>query len=50
MEHDTSPNISSVVRVHQLYVTIAHKSKMEVSPSVAQTGATLALDDATQQS
>ena len=50
MEHDTSPNLSSVVHVHQLYIAIAHKSKMEVSPCVAQTGARLALHDATQQS
>ena len=48
MEHDTSPNLSGVVHVHSLYVGIAHKSKMEVSPGVAQTGARLALDDATQ--
>ena len=39
MEHDTSPNLS-----------VAHKSKMEVSPNAAQTGARLALDDTTQQS
>ena len=50
MEHDTSPNLSGVVHVHLLYVVVAHKSKMEVSPGVAQTGARLALDDATQQS
>ena len=31
-------------------MSVAHKSKMEVSPGVAQTGARLALDDATQQS
>ena len=49
MEHDTSPNLSSVVHVHPLYVVVAHKSKMEVSSVVAQTGARLALDDATQQ-
>ena len=50
MEHDTSPNLFGVVHVHPLYVAVAHKSKMEVSPGVAQTGARLALDDATQQS
>ena len=50
MEHDISPNLSGVVHVHPLYVAIAHKSKMEVSSAVAQTGARLALDDATQQS
>ena len=44
------PNLSSVVHVHPLYVVIAHKSKMEVSSSVAQTGVRLALDDASQQS
>ena len=47
MEHDTSPNLFGVVHVHPLYVVVAHKSKMEVSPSVAQIGARLALDDAT---
>ena len=47
MEHDTLPNLSEVVRVHPLYVVVAHKSKMEVSPGVAQTGTRLALDDAT---
>ena len=50
MEHDTFPNLSSVVHVHPLYVAVAHKSKMKVSPNVAQTGARLAQDDATQQS
>ena len=50
MEHDTSPNLFSVGHVHPLYVVVAHKSKMEVSPSVAQTDARLALDDVTQQS
>ena len=50
MEHDTSPNLSVVVHMHPLYVVIAHKSKIEVSPGVAQTGVRLALDDATQQS
>ena len=47
MEHDTSPNPSELVHVHPLYVVVAHKSTMEVSPGVAQTGARLALDDAT---
>ena len=42
-----SPNLSSVVHIHPLNVVIAHKSKMEVSPGVAQTSARLALDDAT---
>ena len=50
MEHDMSPNLSGVVHVHSLYVVVAHKSKMEVSPAAALTGARLALDDATQQS
>ena len=50
MEHDTLPNLSGVVHVHLLYVAVAYKSKMEVSPGVAQTGERLALDDATQQS
>ena len=50
MEHDTSPNLSGVIHVYPLYVVVAHKSKMEVSSGVAQTGARLALDDATQQS
>ena len=50
MEHDASPNLSGVVHVHPLYVVVSHKSKMEVSPGVAQTGARLALDNATQQS
>ena len=50
MDHDTSPNLSSVVHVHPLYVVVAHKSKIEVSPDAAQTGARLALGDATQQS
>ena len=48
MEHETSPNLSGVVHVHQLYVVVAHKSKMEVSPGVAQTYIRLALDDAFQ--
>ena len=47
MEHDTSPNLSKLVHIHPLYVVVTHKSTMEVSPSVAQTGARLALDDAT---
>ena len=46
MEHDTSPNLSELVHVHPLYVVVAHKSTIEVSPSVAQTEARLALDDA----
>ena len=50
MEHDKSPNLSSVIHVHPLYVVVAHKSKMEVAPGVVQTGARLALDNATQQS
>ena len=50
MEHDTSSNLSGVLHVHPLYVAIAHKSKIEVSPGVAQTGIRLSLDDATQQS
>ena len=50
MEHDTLPNLSGVVHVPPLYVVVAHQSKMEVSLGAAQTGARLALDDATQQS
>ena len=50
MEHDTSPNLSGVVHVHPLYVAVVHKSTMEVSPGVVQTGTRLDLDDATQQS
>ena len=50
MEHDTLPNLSGVVHMHLLYVVVAHKSKMEASPDVAQTSARLALDDATQES
>ena len=50
MEHDTSPDLSGVVHVHPLYVAVDHKSKMEVSSGVAQIGARLSLDDATQQS
>ena len=46
MKHDMSPNLFSVVHVHPLYVAVAHKSKMEVSPGVAQTSTRLALDDA----
>ena len=42
MKHNKSPNLSSVVHMHPLYVVVAHKSKMEVSPGVAQTGARLA--------
>ena len=42
--------ISGVVHVQPLYVIVALKSKMELYTSVAQTGARLALDDATQQS
>ena len=49
-EHDTSPNRAGVVHVHPLYAVVARKSKLEVSPDAAQTGARLALDDATQQS
>ena len=49
MGHDTSPNIFKVVHVHPLYVVVAHKSTMEVSLVVAQTGARLALGNATQQ-
>ena len=48
MDHDTSPNHSGVVHVHPLYVAVAHKSKMEVSSSVAQNGERLSLDDATR--
>ena len=47
MEHDTSSYLSSVIHVHPLYVVVAHKSKMKVSPVTAQTGARLALDNAT---
>ena len=35
MEHDTSPNLFELVHMHPLYVVVAHKSMMEVSPSVA---------------
>ena len=48
MDHDTSPNLSEVVHVHLLYVVVAHKNKMEVSPSVAQISARFALDNVTQ--
>ena len=44
------PNLSKAVHVHLLHVVVAHKSKVEVSPTVAQTGIRIALDDATQQS
>ena len=50
MEHDTLLNLSELVNVHPLYVAVSHKNTMEVSPSVAQTGARLALDDTTQHS
>ena len=50
MEHDTSTNLFELVHVHLLYVVVAHKRTMEVSPSVTQTGTRLALDNATQQS
>ena len=43
-----SPNLSSDVHVHPLYVVVAHKSKMEVFVGVAQIGSRLALYDATQ--
>ena len=49
-EHDTLPNRAGVVHMHPLYAVVARKSKLEVSPNAAQTGARLALDDATQQS
>ena len=48
MEHDTSPNLFEFVHVHPLYVAIAHKSTMEVSPAVVQIGTRLALYNATQ--
>ena len=50
MEHDTSPNLSEFVHMHPLYIVVAYKSTLEISPVVAQTRARLALDDATQQS
>ena len=43
-----SPNLSKVIHVYLLYVVVAHKSKMEVSLSVAQIGIRLALDDITK--
>ena len=43
-----SLNLCSVIHMHPLYIVVAHKSKMEVSHGVAQTGARLALDNATQ--
>ena len=49
-EHDTSHNRAGVAHVHPLYVVVARKSKLEVSPDAAQTGATPALDDVTQHS
>ena len=50
MKHETSPNLFELVHVHPLYVVVAHKSTIEVSPGVAQTGVRLALDNVTQQS
>ena len=50
MEYGTLPNLSEFVHVHPPYVAVAHKSMLKVSPVVAQIGAKLALDDATQQS
>ena len=47
MEHDASTNLSELVHVHPLYVDVAHKSTMEISPGVAQTSVRLALDDVT---
>ena len=44
------PNLFGVVHVHPLHVVVAHKSKMEVSPAVAQTSTRLALDNTIQQS
>ena len=32
MEHDTSLNFFEIVHVHPLYIVVAHKSKIEVSP------------------
>ena len=49
-KHDTSPNRAGVVHMHPLYAVVACKSKLEVSPDASQTGARLALNDATQQS
>ena len=42
-----SLNLFEVIHVHLLYVVVAHKSKMEVSLSVAQIGARLTLNNAT---
>ena len=50
MEHDTSPNLSGVIHMHLFYIVVTHKSKMKVSLELAQIGARLTLDDATQQS
>ena len=44
-----SLNRAGVARVHRLYVAYARKSKLEVSPDVAQTDAIRAPEDATQQ-
>ena len=44
-----SLNRAGVACVHRLYVADARKSKLEVSPDAAQTGAIRAPDDATQQ-
>ena len=30
-----SPNLSGVIHMHPLYVVVAHKRKMEVSPAIA---------------
>ena len=49
-EHDKSPNLAVVSHLHPLYVVVACKSKLKVSPNAAQIGARLALEDATQQS
>ena len=49
-EHDMLPNRADVAHAHPLYVVVVCKSKLEVSPGTAQTGARLALDDVTQQS
>ena len=35
IENDRSPNLSEALLMHPLYVVVAHKSKMEVSPGVA---------------
>ena len=48
MEHDTSPILYEFIHVHLLYVVVARKSMMEVSPVIAQTSARLTRDDATQ--